>query len=858
MWRPNRPCLLLLVVVLTHSGFSQTIPGDTSAYKIIVAGPEYAKPASFQKMWGRNWRTDWATPVRVPVLWLDKTEGGLKPQKTNGGNETKGLKLTSASGKEYALRSINKSRVDVTPKEFRGTFIDDLTQDGVSMSHPYGAFALPVMEESAGIYHTEPRLVYVPKQPALDSLNEEFGDDLYMIEQRLSCDWSEADNLGNFKDFLGTDEVIDKLKEDNTNKADQFAFVKARLFDMLLGDWDRHEDQWKWGEKKQEDNVVYIPVPRDRDQVFFAHNGFLIDKVLPAIGNGYMQNFDHNSKDITKLNFEERNIDRFFTNEMTLDDWINAAKSLQQSLTDAVIEQSIRGLPPEIFAVSGKELIEKLKSRKSHLVDYARQYYEVLAEEVEIVASKKREYVEIKAADNGELAVKIFAVNKDGKKNEAAFYSRIFRPAETKWIRLFGIGGEDIYAIDDRETPIKLSIIGGADKDSVIQYPGSSRIHIYDNRDNVFKTRRARFHISSDSANHAFDYFNHEIDKKGFVPTVFYNDYDRVYIGLKYGFTKHKWRREPYATKQSIDLHYSINQKAFSTTYTADFPNMVHKWNLSLLANFDAVRWTNFFGLGNETILPRNYNRNFFRMRTREWLAKIGVNRQFGRSTVSVSGFFQSVKIIADSGRYISKVFLTENNHPYGTNNYAGAQLAYTFYGLNDSIVPTTGIAFQGNAFYFSNVTKKDFFQKYTGKVQVYIPLGGKFSLALKAGGATTFCKTASLIGAEFYEHSVIGGPSSLRGYIRERFWGKSAFYNNNELRFITNIKTYFLNARAGLLVFFDDGRVWMPGENSNTIHTSYGAGILFAPFRKISATVTYGISKESRLFQASVFKVFR
>ena len=142
--------------------------------------------------------------------------------------------------------------------------------------------------------------------------------------------------------------------------------------------------------------------------------------------------------------------------------------------------------------------------------------------------------------------------------------------------------------------------------------------------------------------------------------------------------------------------------------------------------------------------------------------------------------------------------------------------------------------------------------------MQVYIPLGGKFSLALKAGGATTFCNSASLIGAEFYEHSVIGGPSSLRGYIRERFWGKSAFYNNNELRFITNIRTYFLNARAGLLVFFDDGRVWMPGENSNTIHTSYGAGILFAPFRKISATVTYGISKESRLVQASVFKVFR
>jgi hemolysin activation/secretion protein len=109
---------------------------------------------------------------------------------------------------------------------------------------------------------------------------------------------------------------------------------------------------------------------------------------------------------------------------------------------------------------------------------------------------------------------------------------------------------------------------------------------------------------------------------------------------------------------------------------------------------------------------------------------------------------------------------------------------------------------------------------------------------------------------AQFYEHAVIGGPDNLRGYNRERFWGKTSYYNNNELRFITNLHTYIMNAKFGVLAFFDDARVWLPGETSNTIHTSFGGGILLAPFNAVSATITYGISKEQNLVQLRINKL--
>ncbi len=180
------------------------------------------------------------------------------------------------------MRSIDKSRNDVVLPEFKHTFIEDIINDGVSMSYPYSAFGLSVMEEQAGIYHTYPQIVYVPKQPALDTFNDKFGDDLYLFEQRLSGDWSDADNLGDFKYFTATDDLVEKLGTDNTSRVNQFAFLKARLFDMLIADWDRHEDNWQWGSA---DTIatVYNAVPRDRDQAFYTYDGVLINRVIKIL-----------------------------------------------------------------------------------------------------------------------------------------------------------------------------------------------------------------------------------------------------------------------------------------------------------------------------------------------------------------------------------------------------------------------------------------------------------------------------------------------------------------------------------------------------------------------------------------------
>jgi hypothetical protein len=842
-------CMGLVLVTLNTTAQKTVV--DTTKYKVIAAGPQFKKKPLYQKLWGRNHRVEWTTPVHVPVLKLDTAYGGLTPYKTGGGNESKSLRLRSRSGNEYALRSIRKSRAEVIPDNIKGTLMEGIVNDGVSMSHPYGAFAIGYMMEAAGIYHTWPKLVYVPQQKALDTFNARFGNDLYMLEQKPEGDWSEADNLGNFRNFCNTEELVIKLQQNSTNKIDQRAYLKARLFDMLIGDWDRHEGNWAWGEVKVPGGTMYKPVPRDRDQSFFYHDGLIIDPVLGAAGLFYMQAYDSVVKNISNGSYAARYMDRFFTNELTLQDWGREAVALQKALTDEVIERSVAQLPQEVYAAKGKELIAVIKARRNQLQAFAAHHYQKIAEQVEVVGTWQREYFDVTSNSDNVTVVSVYRLDEKGKKETKPYYQRTFNPQETKDVRLFGIKGNDVYVVNNEVEDIDVRIIGGPGRDSIVQ--AKKKIHIYDNKDNVFETGSARMHLSSDTSIHRWDYHWFKKDKNGFLPLIFYNNADRIYAGLRYRMTKNRWRQEPFAWSQEAGVHYSISQNAFSAFWEGVYPNVIGKWGFTYRAEYDFIRWTNFYGMGNETVSATT-DINYYRMRSREWFVNAGLYRSFGKSTVQATGYYQQVKSLRDMDRYFGK-FFSHSQDVFETNPYAGLQLTYSYANVDDSVVPVSGFTVLANAVYTNNFRQKEFFQRYNVFGQVYVPLLDKVSLAIRFGGET-IVNDDVLGSGQAYQHAIVGGPRTIRGYRRERFWGKTAVYNSNELRFITNFKTYLMTGKIGVFGFFDQGRVWMPGEKSNKLHYSYGPGIIIVPFNKYNISATYGISEEIRLVQLRLNRI--
>src|SRR4029079_15488575 len=113
-------------------------------------------------------------------------------------------------------------------------------------------------------------------------------------------------NFGFSEDVKGTENMYEKVFKDNDHRVDQRAFVKARLFDMFLGDWGRHDDQWRWAEFDSADYKIYKPIPRDRDQAYTKFDGFFIKKILGKEELELLRSFSYKIKNIKKYNFPAR------------------------------------------------------------------------------------------------------------------------------------------------------------------------------------------------------------------------------------------------------------------------------------------------------------------------------------------------------------------------------------------------------------------------------------------------------------------------------------------------------------------------------------------------------------------------
>jgi hypothetical protein len=73
----------------------------------------------------------------------------------------------------------------------------------------------------------------------------------------------------------------------------------------------------------------------------------------------------------------------------------------------------------------------------------------------------------------------------------------------------------------------------------------------------------------------------------------------------------------------------------------------------------DQMKWTNYYGLGNETMLTTK-ERDFNRVRSQQFLGKIGVQRVYNnRQRITINPFFQSYDVINDTaGIWQSKILL--------------------------------------------------------------------------------------------------------------------------------------------------------------------------------------------------------
>ena len=807
-----------------------------------------------RKFFGNNYREEWTTPVKVPVFDMGKEKGGLKITKKGGGMQTKSLRLEDAKGNEYVLRSVRKYPDNVIPEEFRETFIKDAVIDGISASYPFAALSIPALANAAGVLQARPRLVYIPDDPRLGYYHDEFANTLAIFEER---------EPGGFEKNSSTSKVLEKLQDDHDNSIDQQSLLRARMLDMFIMDFDRHEDQWRWATNDTGEEKTYYPIPRDRDQAFFVNEGFIPKQVAKPYRIPKFQGFRPKAININTFNFNARFFDRTFLSGLERDDWDKMADSLLRDMTDSVIYKALAQQPKEIYKFSAPDIIKTLQERRKYFKEEMLEYYTFLAKEVDITASDKREFIDVVREDNGDVEVTICKINKEGEVKRE-LYKRKFLNNETKEIRLYARGGEDSIRISGNGGPIKVRIIGGAEKDHIINNStaGKNKTLLYDfipDKNIVEGKGKAVDKFSNSPYVNRYNRraFSYDILHPSLA--VAYNRDDGIYLGLAARYTAHGFRKEPYKMSAQVSAHHALATKAFMYRFNLEFIDALGDQDLLVNGDLRLPRNTiNFFGFGNETEYDNNngIDINYYRTRydhaSLNMLLRTNVNYN-----VSVS-YGPSLKYFYYSNKYNRGKILEDRrfegldtNNLSNTKTYIGPMMGIVVDNRNSSAIPSRGVLWTTDLEH--NVGLSSTSRNYTrlnSDLRVYISSNrpAKLVIGLRFGGGYTWGDY------EYYQAQYLSGTQNLRGYRKFRFAGDKMFYNNVDVRYkIGNLRTYLLPGSYGLLAFHDIGRVWYKNENSNAWHNGYGGGVWIAPANKIVATAYYAFSKDGGLPAISI-----
>lgn len=345
---------------------------------VVAASSLYETNPLKNLMQGENYREAWATPVKVPVLYLDTLYGGMEIVKEGGGTQTHSLRLEDQAGYLYSLRSVNKDPSTHVPEFARNLGLENIVIDAISASHPYGALLSASLSEKAGVLHTHPKVVFVPKQDFLgEKYNEKYGNRLFLLEYETEGEknWTTYENVDDILDTKHLQEL--KNKQPEKVSIDKNALVRARLFDILIGDWDRHAKQWGWVVQEKNENFKAIPVAGDRDNAFFNLEGIIPGIISNKNIEPEVRPFEKEIDYMPGLVYPN---DVYFLANTPIEIFTAEAEKLQELMTDEAIADAFKAWPKELYELNGKEITQKIKSRRENLVQYAKEFHRIIAE----------------------------------------------------------------------------------------------------------------------------------------------------------------------------------------------------------------------------------------------------------------------------------------------------------------------------------------------------------------------------------------------------------------------------------------------------------------------------------------------
>ncbi|HET9275748.1 MAG TPA: BamA/TamA family outer membrane protein, partial [Gemmatimonadales bacterium] len=782
----------------------------------VVPNAEYEAGGLHRFFFGTRYRQLWTTPIRVPVLDLSRYGGGLTPTERGGGLQTKSLRFKGGDGKEYQFRSVVKDPTSVLPPDLRETFAAELLRDQMSSGHPAGAVVVPPLLEAAGVLHATPVLVQMPDDPRLGEHRGDFAGLLGTIEERPRG-MDEGVAFAGASDVVGSDGLYNRLNRNPAVRVDSRAFLLARLTDIFLGDWDRHRDQWRWALIERGGRRSWQPIPRDRDQAFVRFDGFMLSQARRQAPQ--LLNFGPDYGDMVGATWNGRDLDRRLLTDLERPVFDSMAALLQSRLTDQVITDAVGRLPQEFRPLDAERLAATLRARRDRLGEAAVKYYELLAGRVDVWGTDEDDEARVVRNADGKTEVTLSAGGN-------AYFHRRFDPRETGEVRIYLQGGGDRTTVsgESRGSPT-VRVVGGGGDDRY-SLTARSGVRLYDDRgDNLAEGGRINRKLWRPKVDTTVEYPHPPRDwgsKTLTTPMLLFGPDLGVVAGWG-GFTRwFGFRRVPAATRADYWLAYSTEKKSGRirlglTRYGENSPRM---FTIEALASgIEILRW---YGFGNETVASTQTE--FHRLSQNQLSLSLGWGLRWNDGDEFLIGpmVMWSDTDLSDEPNSTRFIAL---DAPYGTGEFgmAGLKASLRLEGRDVPKFATRGGRLEIEGRYVPKWWDVDeAFGSVRAEASVALSPGGSWKPTLNflAGGVKTWGAVP------FFEAPYLGGYRTLRGYRPNRFAGEASAYGSAELRLpLTRIK-FIVPGQQGLFGFGDAGRVWVDGESSDEVHTSFGGGL--------------------------------
>ncbi len=310
-------------------------------------------------LFGEEYRELWNTPVSFPVWKNGINSPLLTPDDPGGGDQTISIDLVGQDGLTYTLRSVEKDQSRALAKWLRWTLARPVFRDQASSLNPYAAPVVSALAGFAGIPHTRPVLYLIPDLENFSTLQRELlAGRVMLMEEEPDESWNFTERFGTTVRLLDTKEMLESRRSGEF-WVDSLSFARCRIFDVVIGDWDRHEGQWAWACDTLTGECS--PLPVDRDMAFYDFHGGAIDALALQLVPKF-QSFDTVMNNLEGYSVNGGRLQDVLLANLTAEQWQQAAQSLRDSLTHDEIRKAMGNYPPEVY--------ERYGANHEHILRY--------------------------------------------------------------------------------------------------------------------------------------------------------------------------------------------------------------------------------------------------------------------------------------------------------------------------------------------------------------------------------------------------------------------------------------------------------------------------------------------------------